>query len=271
MNNNYRQEFSNNIFQDRALCCLYCPIFWFIHPEWTEEYLQIGEFAWELFIPWCKADFKLCSKTWSIKSMYYWNKYIYVWDWKQVTKMKPTPLGSTKGHEKVLGGPVLLLMERLLNFFLISFSSFSHKIINSSSTLHLRNYISKDCHPLHYVNTAGLLNSARNSLQKKRQGWAYSLSSGCSHWCSVGMKIPLQTFIKQQTLCNAESSMWRQHLSISNFLGKEENNYELLQVRIAPGHRLGLSANAQCVPNFKLIRRPRRNLLFLWQIPLCVS
>lgn len=51
--------------QARALCCLYHPIVWFIHPEWMAGYPHIWVFAWEVFIPWCRADFRLwiCSVT----------------------------------------------------------------------------------------------------------------------------------------------------------------------------------------------------------------
>lgn len=84
----------------QTLHCFYCTIFQFIHPEQTAKYLQIWEFAWEIFIPWCRADFKLCSKTWSINSKYSWNKCIYVLDWKQITKTKPTLRGQSKGRKK---------------------------------------------------------------------------------------------------------------------------------------------------------------------------
>lgn len=86
------------------------------------------------------------------------------------------------------------------------------------------------------------------SLHKKRSGWPDSPSTGCSHWHSVGMKIPLQTFFKQWTL-RALRVFTKAMLRYFQYYGRQEHN-KLLRRRIARVHCSGLFANSQHILHF---------------------
>lgn len=93
------------------------------------------------------------------------------------------------------------------SYLFLKFHAQNHKLQKHASPEQLYQQGMSSC-ALYQRSSAAEVILLLLSLQKKRSRWPDSLSSGCSHWHSVGMKIPLQTFIKQWTLCSAEGSMW---------------------------------------------------------------